>query len=53
MSLCELKASDMNAPELTAQVVERVKGFDFGAKAVPAITILYPIDFAGGMTQPV
>ena len=45
VSLCELKASDMNAPDLTAQVVERVKGFDFGAKAVPAITILYPIDF--------
>lgn len=45
VSLCELKSSDMNAPELTAQVVERVKGFDFGAKAVPAITILYPIDF--------
>jgi hypothetical protein len=45
VSLCELKASDMNAPELTAQVVERVKGFDFGAKAVPAITIFYPIDF--------
>jgi outer membrane biosynthesis protein TonB len=45
VSVCELKASDMNAPELTAQVVERVKGFDFGAKAVPAITILYPIDF--------
>ena len=45
VSLCELKASDMNAPELTAQVVERVRGFDFGAKAVPAITILYPIDF--------
>ncbi len=45
VSLCELKASDMNAPELTAQVVERVKGFDFGAKEVPAITILYPIDF--------
>jgi hypothetical protein len=44
VSLCELKASDMNAPELTAQVVERVRGFDFGAKAVPAITILYPID---------
>ncbi len=45
VSLCELKASDMNAPELTALVVERVKGFDFGAKPVPAITILYPIDF--------
>jgi outer membrane biosynthesis protein TonB len=45
VSLCELKSSDMNAPELTAQVVERVKGFDFGAKPVPAITIFYPIDF--------
>jgi len=45
VSLCELKSSDMNAPDLTAQVVERVKGFDFGAKPVPAITILYPIDF--------
>jgi outer membrane biosynthesis protein TonB len=45
VSSCELKSSDMNAPDLTAQVVDRVKGFDFGAKAVPAITILYPIDF--------
>jgi hypothetical protein len=45
VSLCELKASDMRAPQLAAQVVERVRGFDFGAKAVPAITILYPIDF--------
>lgn len=45
VSMCELKSSDMNAPDLTAQVVDRVKGFDFGAKAVPAITIFYPIDF--------
>jgi outer membrane biosynthesis protein TonB len=45
VSMCELKSSDMNAPDLTAQVVERVRGFDFGAKAVPAITIFYPIDF--------
>lgn len=45
VSMCELKSTDMNAPDLTALVVERVKGFDFGAKAVPAITILYPIDF--------
>lgn len=45
VSMCELKSSDMAAPELTAQVVDRVKTFDFGAKAVPAITILYPIDF--------
>lgn len=46
VSLCELKSSDMKAPTLNAQVVERVKTFDFGAKdGIPAITILYPIDF--------
>jgi hypothetical protein len=45
VSLCELKASDMNAPELATQVIERVRTFEFGAKAVPAITINYPIDF--------
>jgi hypothetical protein len=46
VSLCVLHGSDMNAPQLSAQVVERVKTFDFGAKdGIPAITILYPIDF--------
>lgn len=46
VSLCELHGTDMNAPQLSAQVVERVKTFDFGAKDdIPAITILYPIDF--------
>ena len=36
----------MNAPRLAAQIVERVKTFDFGAKdGIPAITIIYPIDF--------
>jgi hypothetical protein len=45
VSMCQLHASDMNAPELGTQVVERVKTIDFGAKEVPAITILYPIDF--------
>jgi outer membrane biosynthesis protein TonB len=45
VSMCELKSTDMAAPDLTAQVVERVKTFEFGAKAVPAITIFYPIDF--------
>lgn len=45
VSLCQLHASDMNAPELGTQVVERVKTINFGAKDVPAITILYPIDF--------
>ena len=45
VSLCELQASDMDAPQLSAKVVDRVQTFDFGAKEVSAVTILYPIDF--------
>jgi outer membrane biosynthesis protein TonB len=46
VSLCELQATDMDAPGLSAQVLARVRTFDFGAKdGIPAITILYPIDF--------
>lgn len=46
VSFCEVQSSDMGAPTLEQQVVERVLTFDFGAKAdIPAITILYPIDF--------
>jgi len=46
VSLCELRATDMNAPQLVVQVVDRVRGFDFGAKeGIGAVTILYPIDF--------
>ena len=43
--MCELQSSDMNAPLLAEQVVGRVKTFDFGAKDVGAMTIIYPIDF--------
>jgi len=46
VSFCEVHSSDMRAPELASQVVERVKAFDFGAEdGIPSITILYPIDF--------
>jgi outer membrane biosynthesis protein TonB len=45
VSMCRLQSTDMRAPALTEQVVERVKTFAFGAKDVPAITIVYPIDF--------
>lgn len=46
VSACSLESSDMKAPELEAKIVERVKKFNFGKKeGVPAITILYPIDF--------
>jgi outer membrane biosynthesis protein TonB len=46
VSMCELHSASMNAPELAAQVVGRVKTFDFGAKEdIVAVTIIYPIDF--------
>jgi hypothetical protein len=46
VSLCQLQSTDMKAPQLASQVVDRVKTFDFGAKdGVPTMTILYPIDF--------
>jgi len=46
VSFCVMQASDMNAPTLAEQVVERVIGFDFGAKEdISAVTIIYPIDF--------
>ena len=46
VSFCGLQSTDMKAPQLSAQVVERVKTFDFGAKeGVSALTIVYPIDF--------
>lgn len=45
VSLCMLHGSNMNAPDLATQVVERVKAFNFGAKVVPPVTIIYPIDF--------
>ena len=46
VSLCELQSSDMRAPQLASQVLDRVRTFDFGAKdSIPAVTILYPIDF--------
>lgn len=46
VSMCEVKSSDMKAPNLGKQVVSRVRSFDFGAKeGVGAITITYPIDF--------
>jgi hypothetical protein len=46
VSFCALQSTDMNAPLLTDQVVQRVSTFDFGAKEdIAAVTIIYPIDF--------
>ena len=46
VSMCALQSSDMDAPDLAAQVVSRVRSMNFGAKeGVLAVTIVYPIDF--------
>jgi hypothetical protein len=49
VSMCKVESTDLASPELVAQIVERVKRFNFGLKeGVPKITILYPIDFLPG-----
>ena len=46
VSMCQLQSTDMDAPDLVTQVVNRVKTINFGAKdGVQAVTIVYPIDF--------
>jgi hypothetical protein len=45
VSMCALQSTDMNSPDLAVQVVSRVRTINFGAKEVPAVTIVYPIDF--------
>jgi predicted nuclease with TOPRIM domain len=49
VSACTVQSTELASPELVAQVVERVKKFNFGPKMeVPKTTILYPIDFLPG-----
>ena len=46
VSMCKLQSTDMDAPDLAAQVVNRVRTIHFGAKeGVRSLTIVYPIDF--------
>jgi hypothetical protein len=45
VSMCALQSTDMDAPDLATQVLGRVRTINFGAKDVPAVTIVYPIDF--------
>src|SRR6266436_3870492 len=46
VSMCALQSTDMDAPDLATQVFSRVRTINFGAKdGVPAVTIVYPIDF--------
>jgi len=46
VSACSVKSTDLASPALSAEIVARVLKFNFGPKeGVPAVTILYPIDF--------
>ena len=46
VSMCQLQSTDMDAPDLVAQVLSRVRTINFGAKeGVQTVTIVYPIDF--------
>lgn len=46
VSLCKVESAELDSKKLLAQIVARVKRFNFGPKAgVPPVTILYPIDF--------
>lgn len=46
VSACSVKSSDLASPTLSGDIVERVLKFNFGPKeGVPAVTILYPIEF--------
>ncbi len=49
VSACTVQSSDLASPQLVAQIVERVKKFNFGPKEkVSKTTITYPIDFLPG-----
>ena len=46
VSACSIKSTDLTSPALSSNIVDRVLKFNFGPKeGVPAVTILYPIDF--------
>jgi hypothetical protein len=49
VSLCTVQSNDLGSPDLVAQIVARVKKFNFGPKEkAPETVILYPIDFLPG-----
>ena len=49
VSACSVQSNDLASPELVAQIVERVKKFNFGPmEKVARTTVLYPIDFLPG-----
>src|SRR5260221_5353540 len=45
VSMCALQSTDMDAPDLATQVAGLVLMINFRAQDVPAVTVVYPIDF--------
>jgi outer membrane biosynthesis protein TonB len=46
VSACSVKSTDLPSPALSKDIVDRVRTFNFGPRqGVPAVTIIYPIDF--------
>lgn len=45
VSMVQVRSSELTAASLVSDIVARVKGFNFGAKDVPAVTIVYPMNF--------
>jgi len=45
VSACKVVSSEMDAPDLLAKVVARIKTINFGAKDVPTFTISFPFEF--------
>lgn len=49
VSACTAQSNDLASPELVAQIIERVKRFNFGPREGSSrTTILYPIEFLPG-----
>jgi len=42
---CRIVSSELNAPELEAKLLARIRQFDFGAKDVDQMNVTWPVDF--------
>ncbi|MEP7301112.1 MAG: AgmX/PglI C-terminal domain-containing protein, partial [Caldimonas sp.] len=40
-----IESSDLKTPELEAELLARIRQFDFGAKDVNQMVVSYPVDF--------
>lgn len=45
VSKIEIRSSELNDPPLEAKLLARIKRFNFGARGVEKVTVMYPIEF--------